>query len=93
MTGNPRLRLPRPRPHRIDRMLWPVVAKRRHHLTLLVCIVAPILPGLWSPSSPGWLSIYAVHCAVTGSLVVLIQRSRDRWLAFREYLRSGPGPR
>jgi hypothetical protein len=89
MTGN----LTRPRPHRIDRTLWPVVAKRRRHLTLMGLIVAPVLAGLWLPETPAGLLVYAAHCVVVAIVVVMIQRSRDRWLSFREYLRSGPGPR
>ncbi len=85
---------PRPRPRRLDRTLWPAVAKRSLHVSLLACLVVPLLVvGMWVPDSPGWLAIYAGHCTVVGVVVIVVERSHDRWLEFLDYLRRGPGPR
>jgi hypothetical protein len=82
--------VPRPSCHRIDHALWSVVATRSGHLQLVACLVLPLIVGLWLPETPGWLSIYLVLCVVNGALVVVVQRSRDRWLAWLEYLRRSP---
>jgi hypothetical protein len=81
---------PLPRQSRIDRVLWQLVQHRRDHLCLLACVVAPLVVGLWVPETPGWLAIYAATCILAGIVVIVIQRSRDRWLQFLEFLRRSP---
>ncbi len=77
--------------NRLDLWLWGTVSTLGGHLRLLAVVVVgcPILLGLALPDTSAGSAAFVIACMWLSVIAVVIQRSRDRFVAWQVWLRRG----